>query len=269
MVQKSKLPQKEETNKIALFEGDEIRRVLINGEWYFSVVDVVGVLSESPDPNNYWKVLKHRLREEGSEKSVTNCNQLKMPSKKDGKEYLTDIADTETMFRIIQSVPSKKAEPFKRWLARVGKERLDEIEQPEKAIERGKGYYLAKGYSQQWVETRTASIDTRKQFTDTLKDHGIKEGYQYAVLTNELYSSSFGLDANEYKEYKGLDKKASLRDHMTPLEFIVYHKYHILGITIDNCGINISSISCGDKIGTDNDIDINIDSWFNINSRCN
>jgi len=129
-----------------------------------------------------------------------------------------NCANTESIFRIIQSIPSKRAEPFKRWLARVGKERLDEIEQPEKAIERARGYYLAKGYSQQWIETRTASIDTRHKSTDTLKEHGIKEDYQYAILTNELYSSSFGLDAIEYREYKGLSKKDSLRDHMTPLE---------------------------------------------------
>jgi len=207
-----------QNNKIAIFEGDTIRKVSIDGEWHFSVIDVIAILSESSNPRRYWSDLKRKLTDnEGFDKLYENIVQLKLMST-DGKKYLTDVADTQTMLRVIQSIPSKKAEPFKRWLARVGKERLDEIEQPEKAIERGRGYYAAKGYSQQWIETRTASIDTRHKFTDTLKESGIKKGFEFAILTNELYSSSFGLDADAYKSFKGLSKNDSLRDNMTPLE---------------------------------------------------
>ena len=207
--------KKQELNKIALFEGEEIRRVSFEGEWYFVIEDVVKALTDSKDPKQYLNKLRKR-DEELSKGWVQFVHTL--PFKTMGGKQNMNCSDTEGVFRIIQSIPSKKAEPFKRWLARVGKERLDEIEQPGKAIERGKGYYLAKGYSQQWIETRTASIDTRHKFTDTLKEKGISKGKEYAILTNELYSSSFGLNANQYKELKGLDKKESLRDHMTPLE---------------------------------------------------
>jgi prophage antirepressor-like protein len=212
---KKRLP-KQTSNKIAIFEGEEIRRVVIDGEWFYSVEDIVLVLTESTDTKQYIKKLRQRDDELNSNWG-TICTPLPLIAK-DGKRRLINCSDTEGIFRIIQSIPSKKAEPFKRWLARIGKERLDEIEQPSKAIERAKGYYLQKGYSQQWVETRTASIDTRHKFTDTLKDHGIKENYEYAILTNELYSSSFGLDSTQYRGYKGLTKKDSLRDNMTPME---------------------------------------------------
>lgn len=211
------MTKKQESNKIALFEGDEIRRVSIDGEWYFSIIDVVKTLTASNNPRRYWSDLKRNLDNEGFRQLYESIVQLKLTSA-DGKKYLTDVADTETILRIIQSVPSKKAEPFKMWLARVGKERLDEIEQPAKAIERAKGYYLAKGYSAEWVQTRTASIDTRHTFTDKLKEAGVKESYQYAILTDELYKSSFGLTSSEYKDHKSLNKKDSLRDNMTPLE---------------------------------------------------
>lgn len=208
--------ENQNTNRIALFEGDEIRRILVDDEWYFSVVDVVAALTDSANPRNYWSTLKKRSLENGVELS-TNCVQLKMLSA-DGKKYKTDCSDTEGMLRIIQSIPSKKAEPFKQWLAKVGKERLEEIEQPAKAIERAKGYYSTKGYSPEWIQTRTASIETRISFTDKLKDSGIKKGYEYAILTNEMYQSWSGLSAIEYKEHKGLGKKESLRDNMTPME---------------------------------------------------
>ncbi len=208
--------KKQEHSKIVIFEGDEIRRILIDGEWHFSVIDIIGVLSESTEPKRYWSDLKTQLKDSGFE-PYENIVQLKLIAK-DGKKRLTDVADTETMLRIIQSIPSKNAEPFKRWLARIGKERLDEIEQPAKAIERAKGYYTAKGYSKEWITTRTSSVDTRHTFTDKLKDSGIKEGYEYAILTDELYKSSFGLATYEYKQYKHLDKTDSLRDNMTPLE---------------------------------------------------
>jgi DNA-damage-inducible protein D len=206
---------KKESSKLSLFEGEEIRRVEFNGEWYFVIEDIVKILTDSVNPKGYIKDLRRR-----DEELSKGWWQIATPLPfitKGGRQNI-NCANTESVFRIIQSIPSKKAEPFKKWLARIGKERLDEIEQPEKAIERGKGYYLAKGYSQQWIETRTASIDNRHKFTNTLKDHGIKKGFEYAILTNELYSSSFGLNSQDYKKYKGLEKTDSLRDHMTPLE---------------------------------------------------
>lgn len=203
-------------NKLAIFEDKEIRRILVGEDWYYSVVDVVGALTDSDNPRNYWSTLKAREEDNGVELS-TICVQLKLESK-DGKKRLTDCADNEGILRIIQSIPSKKAEPFKRWLAKVGAERLEEIEQPAKAIERGKLYYQMKGYSPEWVQTRIAGIETRHSFTDTLKDSGIKEGQEYAILTNEMYSSWSGFTAGEYKQHKGLGKKESLRDNMTPLE---------------------------------------------------
>lgn len=203
-------------NKIQLFEDEDIRRILVGDDWYFSVVDVVGFLTDSSNPRNYWSTLKKRELDHGVELS-TNCVQLKLEAA-DGKKRPTDCADTEGMLRIIQSIPSRKTEPFKQWLAMVGKERIQEIEQPGLAIERGKNYYSVKGYSPEWISTRTTSIDTRHQFTDTLKESGIKEGYEYAILTNEMYKSWSGHTAGEYKEHKGLDKSDSLRDNMSPME---------------------------------------------------
>ena len=213
MAKKTEL-EKSENNKIALFEGGEIRKVEFDGEWYYAIEDVVSVLSESSNPKGYIKDLRRR-----NEELSKGWGQIATPlpiSTKGGRQNV-NCANTEGILRIIQSIPSKNAEPFKRWLARIGKERLEEIEQPAKAIERGKGYYQVKGYSKQWIETRTSSIDNRHKFTDTLKEHGIK-GSEYGILTNELYSSSFGLDAVGYKKHKGLKKGDSLRDNMTPLE---------------------------------------------------
>jgi len=207
---------KKEYSKLSIFEGEGIRRVFFDNDWFYSVEDVVKVLTDSKDIKQYVKKLKSRDKELSANWG-TICTLLPLIAK-DGKRRNINCSNTEGIFRIIQSIPSKKAEPFKLWLARVGKERIDEIEQPEKAIERGKGYYLSKGYSQQWIETRTASIDNRHKFTDTLKEHGIKNGVEYAILTNELYSSSFGLNSQDYKKHKGLEKTDSLRDHMTPLE---------------------------------------------------
>lgn len=211
------MSKKETINKIAIFEDKEIRRTFIDGEWVFSVVDVIAVLTESKDPSDYWYRLKTRTKTEEGVELSTICRELKMTAP-DGKKRLTDVANTEALFRIIQSIPSPKAEPFKRWLARVGKERLDEIEQPAKAIERAKGYYIAKGYEPRWVQTRVASIDARHKFTDTLKETGISESKDYAILTNEMYSSTFGMTAEQYKIYKDLQKDDSLRDNMTPIE---------------------------------------------------
>jgi len=207
----------EDNTHIAIFNGKTIRRKLVNNEWFFSVIDIVGVLSESDDPRNYWKVLKHRLNEECSE-VVTFCNQLKLKSR-DGKEYETDCANTEGIFRIIQSIPSKKAEPFKRWLAKVGYERVKEIENPELAQERMKKLYEQKGYSKDWIEKRLRGIAIRQELTDEWKQRGVEEDIEFAILTNEISKAAFGKTVEEYKELKKL-KRENLRDHMDDLELI-------------------------------------------------
>lgn len=203
--------------KIVVFNDKKIRRVWHSGDWFYSVVDVVGVLSESEDPRNYWKVLKHRLNQDGSE-VVTKCNQLKLISS-DGKKYLTDCANKETIFRIIQSIPSKKAEPFKLWLAKVGSERIDEIENPELAQDRMKEIYEKKGYSKQWIDKRLRGIAVRQDLTDEWRKRGVEEQNDFAILTAEISKASFGMTPSEYKKFKGLDNE-NLRDHMTDLELI-------------------------------------------------
>ncbi len=215
MSKKEETKKVESNNKIALFEGEEIRRVMFDGEWYYSIEDVVGALSESTNVKEYVKKLRQR-DEELSKGWGQFVHPLPIMTK--GGRQNINCANTESIFRIIQSIPSKNAEPFKRWLARVGKERIDEIEQPAKAIERGKGYYQTKGYTPEWIQTRTAGIDTRVSLTDALKESGITKGYEYAILTNEMYKSWSGFSASEYKEYKGLGKKESLRDNMSSME---------------------------------------------------
>src|SRR3989344_16380 len=206
--------------KIAVFKGQKIRRHWDenNEKWWFSVVDVVAILSASIDPRNYWKVLKSRLKQEGSE-VVTKCNQLKMQAA-DRKYYLTDAADTETMFRIIQSITSPKAEPFKLWLARVGYERLEETADPELAINRALKTYLQKGYSKEWINQRLKSIEIRKELTDEWENKGVKEGLEFTILTNEITEAWTGLTTKKYKNLKGL-KKENLRDNMTNLELVL------------------------------------------------
>ena len=202
---------------IKIFEEKKVRTVWDNEteEWFFSVVDVVAILTDSPNPSNYWKVLKHRLRKEGNE-SVTNCNQLKLPST-DGKYYKTDVATTEQLFRLIQSIPSPKAEPFKLWMAQVAKERLDEMQDPELTIDRALREYKALGYSDNWINQRLKRIEIRKDLTDEWKRHGLQEGVQFATLTDIIYQTWAGKTAKEYKQFKGL-KKESLRDNMTNTE---------------------------------------------------
>ena len=202
---------------IKIFEEKKVRTVWDNEteEWFFSVVDVVAILTDSPNPSNYWKVLKHRLRKEGNE-SVTNCNQLKLPST-DGKYYKTDVATTEQLFRLIQSIPSPKAEPFKLWMAQVAKERLDEMQDPELTIDRAMREYKALGYSDNWINQRLKSIEIRKDLTDEWKRHGLQEGIQFATLTDIIYQTWAGKTSKEYKQIKGL-KKESLRDNMTNTE---------------------------------------------------
>lgn len=207
-------------NSIRLFEQKQIRTHWDEEEekWYFSIVDVISVLTDSPNPRNYWKVLKHRLTKEGNE-SVTNCNQLKMQSS-DGKYYKTDVADTEQLLRLIQSVPSKRAEPFKLWLAQVGRERIDEIQDPEITIDRALKQYLKLGYSENWINQRLKSIEIRKDLTDEWKKRGVKEGVHFATLTDIITKAWAGKTTKEYKIFKGL-KKENLRDNMTNLELVL------------------------------------------------
>ncbi len=209
--------QEEQKSALVVFQDKKIRRTWYNEEWYFSVVDVVGVLAESEDARNYWKVLKNRLKEEGSE-VVTFCNQLKLVAA-DGKYYETDCANTKSMFRIIQSIPSKHAEPFKLWLAQVGYERVQEIDDPELAQKRMKDLYRAKGYSEQWIEKRVRGIVIRQELTDEWKKRDVGEEKEYAILTNEISKATFGKTVEEYKDHKGL-KRENLRDHMDELELI-------------------------------------------------
>ena len=202
-------------NKI--FNNENIRTVWDkeSEKYYISVVDVVGILSESENPRNYWKVLKHRLKKEGNE-SVTKCNQLKLKSS-DGKYYNTDVVDIEGMFRIIESIPSKNAEPIKQWLAKLGSERIDEVFDPSIGIQRLIDLYRSKGYDEAWISKRIKGIQQRKSLTDVWKENGVTESYEYSILTNEIYKSWSGMTAKEYKQFKGL-RKESLRDNMDSIE---------------------------------------------------
>jgi len=202
---------------IALFKGKSIRRKLVNNKWFFSVIDIIGILTDSSIPKRYWSDLKIKLKGEGFE-SYDKIGQLKLKSG-DGKEYETDCSDTEGIFRIIQSIPSKKAEPFKRWLAKVGYERIQEIENPELAQERMKELYEKKGYSKDWIDKRIRGIAIRQNLTDEWKNRDIKEQIEYAILTNEISKATFGKTIEEYKKIKNLDKE-NLRDHMDELELI-------------------------------------------------
>ncbi len=207
--------------KILLFDGKGIRRHWDNKNelWYFSVVDVIAILTNSENPQVYWRVLKKRLLDEGSDQTVTKCNGFKMKSA-DGKFRLTDVADTETMLRLIQSIPSSNAEPFKLWLAHVGYERLEETADPEIAIQRALKTYLQKGYGQEWINQRLKSIEVRKALTNEWEKRGMKEGAEFAILTNEITKAWTGLTVKQFKNLKGL-KKENLRDNMTNLELVL------------------------------------------------
>lgn len=208
-------------SNIKLFESKHIRSIWDEAaqRWFFAIVDVVAALSESENPQVYWRVLKKRLLAEGNE-TVTACNALKMTAA-DGKQRLTDVADTEQLLRLIQSIPSPKAEPFKRWLAKVGYERLEEIENPELAAARMRELYKAKGYSDEWIEKRVRGIAIRDELTNEWQKRGVKEQREYAILTAEISRATFGMTPAEYKAFKSLDKPAdNLRDHMTDLELI-------------------------------------------------
>lgn len=207
-------------NSIKLFGDDKIRAIWDDDQekWYFSIVDVIAILTESPNPQTYWRVLKKRLKDEGNE-TVTNCNALKMRAA-DGKMRLTDVADTEQLLRIIQSVPSPKAEPFKMWLAKVGADRLDQMQDPELSIQQAMIDYKRLGYSDNWINQRLKSIEIRKDLTDQWKLHNVEEGVQFASLTDIIYQAWAGRTTKEYKQYKGL-KKENLRDNMTNEELIL------------------------------------------------
>ncbi len=205
---------------IQLFEQKNVRSLWDDEQekWYFSIIDVIGILTESIDPNAYWRKLKQRLKEEGNE-TVTNCHGLKMEAP-DGKMRLTDVADTEQLFRLIQSVPSKKAEPFKLWLAKVGRERIDEIEDPEIGIDRLMETYLKKGYSKEWINQRLKSIEVRKELTDEWENRSVKKGQEFAILTDEITKAWSGFSVKQYKNHKSL-KKENLRDNRTNLELVL------------------------------------------------
>jgi DNA-damage-inducible protein D len=206
---------------IKLFESKKVRSVwdTEKEKWYFSIVDVVEALTDSPKPRTYWSVLKTRLKKEESQ-LATKCSQLKMQAA-DGKYYLTDVADSEQLLRLVQSIPSPKAEPFKLWLAQVGYERLEEIQNPELAAKRMRELYKAKGYSDEWIEKRVRGIAIRDELTNEWKKRGVKEQLEYAILTAEISRATFGMTPSEYKDYKGLDKRNdNLRDHMSDLELI-------------------------------------------------
>lgn len=206
-------------DKLALFEEKEIRKKWKNNEWYFSVVDVVYALTDSKNPNDYWYRLKQRVSEEEKSELSTICRKLKLTAS-DGKNYLTDTANTQGILRIIQSIPSPKAEPFKRWLAQVGAERIDEISNPELAVKRARDTYKQKGYSTQWINNRMFGIEARNKLTDEWKYRGLNENKDYAILTNQIYKATLNLNAKELKTIKGIpnESKANLRDRMNPLE---------------------------------------------------
>ena len=209
-----------DNSSIQLFEDQKIRTAWDSEkeEWYFAIVDVIAVLTDSADPQNYWRVLKKRLKDEGNE-TITNCNGLKMTAP-DGKKRKTDVASTEQLLRIIQSIPSPKAEPFKAWLAMVGKERIEETIDPEQAIDRALDTYLKKGYSEEWIHQRLLAIRIRNELTDEWKKRGVQKGKEYAILTDEISRAWSGMTTGQYKRLKGLTKE-NLRDNMTDLELVL------------------------------------------------
>lgn len=212
------MPKKD--TSIILFHEKQVRRSWDENRelWYFSIIDVIGILTDSANPRKYWSVLKTRLKKEGSE-VATNCSRLKLMAN-DGKMRNTDVADTESLLRLIQSVPSPKAEPFKLWLAKVGYERIEETEDPELAIDRAMKTYLQKGYSKEWINQRLKSIEVRKELTDEWQERGVKEGLEFSILTDEITKAWSGKSVKAYKKFKGL-KKQNLRDNMTNLELVL------------------------------------------------
>jgi len=206
------------TTKIAIFKGKQVRRTIYKNEWYFAVVDIIEALTDSIKPRDYWYRMKMREKEDSGTELSTLCRQLKLESS-DGKKYQTDVVNTENAFRIIQSIPSPKAEPFKRWLARVGYERIQEIEDPELATKRTRALYKAKGYPDSWIEKRMRGIEVRETLTDEWKKRNVGQAQEYAILTAEISKAAFGMTPSQYKKFKGI-KRENLRDHMDDLELI-------------------------------------------------
>ena len=250
-----------QNDKIQLFEDKRIRTAWDEEkeEWYFSIVDVVAVLTDQPDQrgaSNYWAKLKQRLKEEGANQLLTNCQQLKMKSPKDGKRYNTDVADTEQLLRIIQSIPSPKAEPFKLWLAQIGRERIEETIDPELTIERALETYLRKGYTREWINQRLQAIQVRKELTDEWDARGVQKGVEYAILTDEISRAWSGMSTRQYKNLKGL-KKENLRDNMTTLELVLNMLAEATTTEISkqkapsNLSENISVARAGGKVAGD------------------
>jgi len=204
--------------KVAVFKGKEVRKILLQNEWYFSIVDIVAILTDSEKPRDYWYRMKQREKQSSGVELSTFCRQLKLEAA-DGKKYLTEVVNTESAFRIIQSIPSPKAEPFKRWLAKVGYERVQEIEDPELATKRSRALYQAKGYSDAWIEKRMRGIAVRAELTEEWKNRDVGQEREYAILTAEISRATFGLTPSEYKDLKGLERE-NLRDHMNDLELI-------------------------------------------------
>ena len=212
------MTKEDKNSKLALFEQKQIRRVWHKGEWYYSITDVISILTDSKQPRAYWGMLKNRAKaEEGFDEALVQIEQLKLKSP-DGRFRFTDTANRQTLLRIIQSIPSPRAEPFRLWLARVGEERFEEIEHPEAAIERVRATYRAKGYDEAWIDARIKNDLIRNELTDEWKERGAKEGVEFAVLTNELSKGTFGMTVSVYKDYKLLPARTNLRDHMTPIE---------------------------------------------------
>ena len=251
----------EPNDNIQLFENRRIRTAWDEEkeEWYFSIVDVVAVLTDQPDQrgaSNYWAKLKQRLKEEGADQLLTNCQQLKMKSPKDGKRYNTDVADTEQLLRIIQSIPSPKAEPFKLWLAQIGRERIEETIDPELTIERALETYLRKGYTREWINQRLQAIQVRKELTDEWDARGVQKGVEYAILTDEISRAWSGMSTRQYKNLKGL-KKENLRDNMTTLELVLNMLAEATTTEISkqkapsNLSENISVARAGGKVAGD------------------
>ena len=251
----------EPNDNIQLFKNRRIRTAWDEEkeEWYFSIVDVVAVLTDQPDQrgaSNYWAKLKQRLKEEGANQLLTNCQQLKMKSPKDGKRYNTDVADTEQLLRIIQSIPSPKAEPFKLWLAQIGRERIEETIDPELTIERALETYLRKGYTREWINQRLQAIQVRKELTDEWDARGVQKGVEYAILTDEISRAWSGMSTRQYKNLKGL-KKENLRDNMTTLELVLNMLAEATTTEISkqkapsNLSENISVARAGGKVAGD------------------
>ena len=251
----------EPNDNIQLFENRRIRTAWDEEkeEWYFSIMDVVAVLTDQPDQrgaSNYWAKLKQRLKEEGANQLLTNCQQLKMKSPKDGKRYNTDVADTEQLLRIIQSIPSPKAEPFKLWLAQIGRERIEETIDPELTIERALETYLRKGYTREWINQRLQAIQVRKELTDEWDARGVQKGVEYAILTDEISRAWSGMSTRQYKNLKGL-KKENLRDNMTTLELVLNMLAEATTTEISkqkapsNLSENISVARAGGKVAGD------------------